>query len=421
MKLLNRSLLHLAIVLFPLLGLWATVFYFNMMDEVHDSIDDGLANYKLLIIQRMENDSTVQLHTAFNESNYALREVSRTQAAAMRDTYRDTMMYMQFEDDLEPVRMLTTAFVSQGRYYELRVISSMVEEDDLMSDLFWALVWLYLLLLLAIILVNNVLLRKIWGPFHQILTQLKTYRLGDGNALAQVRTDITEFNELKTTTAALLHHASEAFNGQRSFTENAAHELQTPLAIAINKLELLAEQDSPQPEALAQVLDLLQRLTRINRSLLLLSRIENRQFGSTGQVPLHQLCQQLMEELGQFAYFKEVTFTYTEHDTPTLQMNAELATVLVSNLLKNAIVHNYAQGQVHVMLEQTQLTISNSGPDQALDATRIFHRFHKEGDSTGGSGLGLAIAKAITDLHGMGLHYNHDTMHRFTIRFRKNL
>ena len=125
MKLLNQSLIYLSIPIFLIVSIWAVVFYYNMLNEIYDSIDDGLDNYKLLIIQKSKRDSTVLQKKAFDESNYAISEIQKPRALTIRDMYKDTLMYMLNEEEMEPVRMLTTAFNHGNQYYELKVISSM--------------------------------------------------------------------------------------------------------------------------------------------------------------------------------------------------------------------------------------------------------------------------------------------------------
>ena len=170
MKLLNYTLSYLSIALLIVVGVWAIIFYVNMLDESYDSIDDGLENSKILIIKKVESDTTLIHKTKFMESNNAIHEITDHHALHVRDIYMDSTLYMQNEKDYEPVRMLKTVFrVSNGKYYELQIVSSMVEEDDLIEDLFYAIVWLYIVLLASVLIINIVLLRKVWKPFYTIL------------------------------------------------------------------------------------------------------------------------------------------------------------------------------------------------------------------------------------------------------------
>ena len=301
----------------------------------------------------------------------------------------------------------------------MKLYASTVEEDDLVEGVLWAVVMLYVVLLITTIVVNRILLRRIWEPFQAILKELGRFRVGKHEQLRDVPTDVREFQDLKTVTNTLVKRASAAYKDQRAFTENAAHELQTPLAIGINRLELLADKgdlNEEQTAAVAQVIGILQRSVRLNRSLLLLARIENRQFPNTQDVPLGQVCQRLIEEFQPFAEFKQVTITLVEAAPFVRSMDPDLAHVLVTNLVKNAIVHNVAGGSVRIEVNGGELSITNSGADLPLDATRIFDRFRKETKEEGGTGLGLSIAKAIATLYGFTLTYTFADGHRMILR-----
>ena len=161
MKLLNYTTTYFAIILIIIIPIWAGIFYYAMLDEVYDSMDDGLDNQRLLIISKADTDSTVLNHRSFEEGNYVVAPISKELARKHRDLYIDTLMYMQNEKDFEPVRMLQTVFKKDTSYYQMAVITSMVEEDDLIAELAQALVLLYLGLVLSIILLNNSLVRNI--------------------------------------------------------------------------------------------------------------------------------------------------------------------------------------------------------------------------------------------------------------------
>jgi len=421
MKLLNRSLVYFSIALFLIMTVWAVIFYVNMLDEVYDSLDDGISNEELLIIQRAQKDTTILNHATFNERNYSIKEIDLQTAMKIKDVYKDTMMYMIFEEQMEPVRMLSTAFEREGKFYELKVISSMVEEDDLIENLFWSLVGLYIILVTSIILINNILLKKIWHPFYQILNQLKTYRLGKTKEIETIETNVSEFKELDMAVKELLNHTDETFNSQKQFIENASHELQTPLAIAINKIELLLDKNDLNEEqsvSIGQSLALLQRLTNLNKTLLLLSKIENKQFIEKEKVSLNEITQQIINDFQDFSEFKEIEINFTENGVLEAEMNPYLATIFISNFIKNAIVHNIPNGKVTVNISNSVLTISNTGKPEELDKEKIFNRFHKEHGEQNNTGLGLSIVKSIANLYNFKVDYTFDGQHCFKIEVK---
>lgn len=421
MKLLNHTLSYLSVALLVIIGVWAVVFYVNMLDEIYDSIDDGLANSKILIIDKVKTDSSLVYKTDFMESNYAIHEIHESAALDFRDVYFDSTLYMQNESDYEPVRILKTAFRRQnGKFYRLEIVSSMVEEDDLIEDLFYAIVWLYLILIASILIVNNVLLKRVWKPFYEILERLKKFRLGSEHEFPDTKMNVDEFNDLNDTVQDLLQRSVDTFNSQKQFIENAAHELQTPLAIGINKLELFTEKNSmtdEQMKAISSVIESLERLTRLNKTLLLLSKIENRQFTDKSIIDLNEVIDRTVHAFSDLSEFKSITVEVIKEAPLNVGMNAELAEMLVSNLLKNAIVHNREGGTIQIRVTASTVTISNSSDAPKLDETQIFKRFYKSSTSKSSSGLGLAIVKSIASLYDFKVTYNFDGNHTFSIHF----
>ncbi len=420
MKVLNYATTYFAIILLVLIPIWAGIFYYAMLDEIYDSIDDGLDNQKGLIIQKVETDSTILRKSSFEEGDYSITETSFQSARDARDVYVDTMMYMQNEQSFEPVRLLRTSFQHNGRYYHMQVITSMVEEDDLTAELFYALLWLYLGLVATILILNNFLLKKIWSPFYHLLKQLKKFKLEKPLDLQVKKTKIDEFRLLYETVQKMLKGNIDSYNSQKHFIENAAHELQTPLAISINKLEALAESSHLSEndlKLLASALDNLERLTHLNKSLLLLSRIENRQFASEEEININQLAKKLAEDFSDQLSYREIQLNMEEQGTLNVKINPTLGAVLITNLFKNAIIHNHPKGFIDVIITNTSIQVANTGRDEALNEQNLFTRFNKSDHSDSSTGLGLAIVKAIADLYSYKISYRFDKRHIISIFF----
>lgn len=419
MKLHNYTLLYISIAMFFIISIWASIFYFQMLDEVYDSIDDTLENYKVLIIKKAKIDSTILLKSDFDESNYAIRKISSNNVSSIKDVYKDTLMYMENEDDLEAVRLLKTVFtLNHSDYYELNILSSMVEEDDLIEDLFFSLIWLYIILLISIFIVNTFLLRKIWKPFYDLLHQLKNFNLNSSN-FQPLKTNVHEFKLLNTSVSELLKKNIELYSSQKQFIENASHELQTPLAISINKLELLAEKNElteTDMYMVASVIENLQRLTRLNKSLLLLSKIENKQYSDEELVSISAVCNRLAEDFSDLADYKNISLEFKTDVALFVNMNADLAEILFTNLIKNAIIHTAENGFVKIELFNNSVIIENFGT-ASLNTQDIFKRFYKNSAEKNTTGLGLAIVKTIVDKYGFQLTYTFEGTHRIKIQF----
>ena len=418
MKVLNYTTTYLAIFLLLILSLWAAIFYYAMLDEIYDSIDDGLDNRKGLILQKALVDPTILKKSGFDETDYSITPIDEVTAKSIHELYLDTMMYMQNEQDYEPVRLLRTAFKHNDQYYRMQVVTSMVEEDDLVSELLYALIWLYAGLITTILVLNNYLLKRIWRPFYHLLKQLKTFRL-EKPSIVMRPTKIEEFRLLNEAVQKMLQSNIDVYSSQKQFIENASHEMQTPLAISINKLEALSEHQLNEEGSilLGSALDNLERLTRLNRSLLLLSKIENKQFVSTENININELVKNILKDFSDQLDFSQITVTVNEEGECNIIMNSDLASVLISNLIKNSIVHNHTAGTIEIIITPSSLEIINSGNKKALDPKSLFTRFNKEVVSGQSTGLGLAIAKAITGLFSFSIAYQFDGRHHMILSF----
>ena len=424
MKLLNQSLLYVSVAMFFIIGIWSVLFYFNLKNEIRDSIDDGLDNNRLLILQKVKADTTLFNQYEFGGNNFKIRPIHKPKALKAKDIYKDTLMYRLNEDDLEPVRALHTAFEHKNNYYKLTIISSLVEEDDLIEDSLWSIIWLFFLLVTCIIIINNIVFRKIWRSFYDILNQLKTYRLDKNGTTINVKTNTKEFVELQNASNILIKHSKDAYTSQKQFTENASHELQTPIAIIINKLELLLESEllkEKDAKTIVEVLNISDRLKKINNSLLLLAKIENKQFLEQKNISLNQLSKELLSDLKELVEFKKIDINVEEINQCYVTINSSLAEILISNLIKNAIFHNKKNGTILLNFSENKFTICNSGSSTALNPKTIFYRFEKNTTNNKSTGLGLAICMAICNSYGISLTYQFtENKHCFTVDFKNS-
>jgi len=415
MNLLNYTLKYLYFTLLAVISIWAVIFYVRMIAEIRDSLDDGLENDKMLVIQKVAHDPATISRAGFNEHNYAIRQIEKDLAKDRKDDYRDTMMYTLNERDLEPFRVLTTAFKNNNVYYELKVVASTLEQDDLVRSLFYSLLGLYAAILISILIINNVLLRKIWIPFYELLARLKVFRLDQHLNIATTTTNIKEFKELNLTVSALVDQSVKAYGNQKQFIENAAHELQTPLAISLNRLELLAEDQTLSEtniESIDKVITTLQRLARLNRSLVMISKIENHQYGAVETVVFNDLLRTIINEYQDLAEVRQVSLEFEDNGQFSAMINKDLAAILISNLLKNAINHNISEGTVKILVSQSGITFINTGRKEALDTQQIFERFRKGSSSKTSTGLGLSIVQSIISIYNFDLNYCFNDSHQ---------
>lgn len=422
MKLLNYTTTYFAVILIFLLAIWAVFFYVEIMDEIYDSLDDGLDNQKMLVIRKAREDPSILERSAFEDGNYIISPTTVEIGRGFTDEYRDTLMFMENEAEFEPVRLLESVFRQNGDFYKIKVVTSMVEEDDLRKELFFSILYLYLGLIFIILLLNNFLQKKAWKPFYKLLNRLDKFSIESGREIKYEKTNIDEFRLLNERVDHLLKKSIDSYKSQKEFIENASHELQTPLAISINKLELMAENTNltaGQMEELGTVLNSLERLTRLNKSLLLLSRIENRQFAEGEKFSWNDLVKQVIAEFEDYAVHQQVGLELIDKGKFDHHGNKDLTGILISNLLRNAIIHSLPGTTVKINITSKAIRFENPGP-MALDKSKIFTRFQGT-DSARSTGLGLAIARAITDKFSLDLTYQFSSQTHIFIIGKPNI
>lgn len=423
MKLLRYTHLNLSVLLFLLLGGWGTFFYFAITDEVMDETDDALANYRDIIVGKMLADSTLLTTEDQVIHSYSIRPLTKEQAADYRERFYDGKVYIETEDEFEPVRIMKSCFMATDlQYYELELRLSTLERDDIIAAIFKYLVALYVVLLGCLVLSTRFMLKAVFRPLDRLLEWLKATTPGQPAPPLDEHTRILEFRTLNRAALDMHERAERTYREQKEFIENASHELQTPLAIVRGKLELLADHDNLTEDELKEIDDMyrsLNRAVQLNKSLLLLSRIQNGQFTQTTTVDLNAHVRQIVELLADIYEDKGLTYDIREEGQCTAEMDESLAHTLLNNLVKNAIVHSPENGHVEVRISPHSMDISNDGP-KALDPQQMFRRFHK-GDTSHkeSTGLGLSIVQSITSLYHVELEYSYDGRHHFVLKFAK--
>jgi hypothetical protein len=423
MKLLRYTHFNLSFLLFLLLGGWGTFFYYTVIDEVMDETDDTLANYRDIIVGKILADSTLLDTEDKIIHSYSIRLLTTEEVEHYRDQYYDGTVYIETEDEYEPVRIMKSCFMATDlKYYELELRLSTLERDDLIAAIFKYLVALYIALLCCIIFSTRLILKSVFRPLDRLLEWLENVSPGHPAPYLNPDCRIREFRTLNRAALEMHERAEKAYREQKEFIENASHELQTPLAVINGKLELLAEHENLDEEELKNIDDMfrsLHRAIQLNKSLLLLSRIQNRQFEEVTEVNMNPHVRKILELLSDLYEEKELDYHLSDTEDCRIRMNESLAHTLLTNLIKNAIIHSPEHGRVDILIHSTRIEIVNDG-NQALDERQMFKRFYKgHSGQKESTGLGLSIAQSIADLYHFSLTYYHDGRHHFVLKVAK--
>lgn len=293
-------------------------------------------------------------------------------------------------------------------------------EEDTAVGIFIQFMGIVVMLLIGIFIVMRFIPQQLWRPFNDTLQKLKNFRIESGVVPKFPTTGTKEFDELNSTLTTLMTNSVNSYKVQKEFTENASHELQTPIAIVQGKLDNLIQDSTlteSQSEAIQQIYQEIRHMSRLSRSLLLLSKIENNQYHNFTRVNVRDKVESLLPRLESIAGNIKVKTVFAD-DCPTLNCNEPLLESMLDNLVVNAVRHNKANGTILIKLNAERLVVANESDEPALDGTMIFSRFYRIKDTQKGNGLGLAIVKSICDFHKWKIVYKYsDKMHRFVVYF----
>lgn len=421
MKLLSYTYRKLALLLFLLMAVWGVLFYYAIIDEVVDEPDDTLENYGEILMESALHDPSILETEGSLMSFYKFTPISEEEGRHYRQVFYDATVYIELEDEDEPVRVMCTAFrMPDGQYYELKLMIPILERDDMVEAMLWYLGALFLLFLICTSIGIQLVLKGVFRPLHRLLDWLHCIQPGKEVPPLDNPTKIREFRQLSDAALDMGNRSYKAYEEQKQFIENASHELQTPLAIVRGKVELLAESEGmteQQMEQLDEIYATLGRAVKLNKSLLLLSRIENGQYTEMEDVSVDEILDELLPDLMDIYEHKQVRLIRKREEQPfIIRCNHSLAQILVSNLVKNSLLHNREGGELQVLTTPTSLVIKNTG-DVPLDGEKLFRRFYHGMDGKKDStGLGLAIARSIALSSSLKLTYEwQNGMHTFRL------
>ncbi|RYZ89239.1 MAG: HAMP domain-containing histidine kinase [Proteobacteria bacterium] len=334
----------------------------------------------------------------------------------------DTIYFDKLENENEPYRELNAPITIEGRPFIFSGRINMIETRDMVQSIAALFSIVIFLLMSGMLLIGKIYSRKTWKPFYDTLLQIQGFEINKSKKPKLAVTGVTEFNQLNSSLNRLIDKNTVIYNNQKEFVENAAHELQTPLALFQAKIDLLFQMDIPEEQSL--ILTSLNadvaRLNRLNKNLLLLSKIGNSTGHYFDRTPIlfDEYVKKHLEFFTEQAAAKAISIEVDLAEGVKVDCNPELAEVLINNLFLNAIRHNVKGGEIQIRLDRRSLTFRNTGPENALEHERIFNRFEKSDPESQGSGLGLAIVKKIADANQWEVSYSFaDGMHNFRVEF----
>lgn len=335
--------------------------------------------------------------------------------------YSDTLVMHQSLQRMEPHIKLEVNKKIGDRYYSISLYDIIIEEDDIEEGVRESLIKLYILLIVMVLLLAAIASYFLLKPFNKTLYKIKTLNVRDPEPVHFEHTNTKEFQKLNDFLSEMTQKMKRDYRALKEFTENASHEMQTPIAVATGKLELLLSDeklDNEQTALVNSAQDSIRRLSKLGNALSLLTKIDNREFENIEDVNLSSLLEQLIFDFKELIELKKLALKKSIVENVQVKMDATLAAIICTNLLQNAIRHNYFGGEIFVSLSDEKLIIQNTGNDMVIDPEQMFARFNKDQQNKESLGLGLAIVKKICEINNFTIEYAlEDKKHTFTILF----
>ena len=415
MKLLGKTSIYYLLFALPVFAICAGLLYFFVSSKITESLDESLVKEKITIESNLKKGKQIE----DLDDEVELKTIN-SKTIPDQNYFSDTMLYDSSEREMIPYRLLKSCVNDGKKNYSITIRISHIESDDLIESIIYPVLILFVVLLSGFFIINWFISKKLWKPFYKTVERLNQYKI-DEQPTKYEATTIKEFSALNSVLTIMTQKIYNDFKNQKQFIENASHEIQTPLAVIKSKIEILIQSSTLSEndmQIIQSVYNASNKLSSLNKGLLLLSKIENNQFIDLENIQFKQIIEKNLEHFEDLIALKNLRIERNYNSVPIHQMNTILADILITNLVQNAIRHNIQNGFIKIELTEKSLTLSNSSNTTITNTSELFNRFKKSDDSADSIGLGLSIVKEICENFNIHLSYSSEKdIHTISLSF----
>lgn len=396
----------------------APLFYF---------ISHWLYTYETDELLTFHKQDFLEQHQNFTEADLVFWNKYNKNASILPDLgmKKDSIVSKIFYDKIAkediPYRILYAPIEINGKKYTYNEKINLVEMEGMVLSIALMFLLVITIFLIGIIWISKSTSKKIWEPFYDTLFQIRSFEIDKNKPPKFQETQIQEFDSLNKSIERLIEKNTAIYKNQKEFIENAAHELQTPLALFQSKIDTIIQTDGLSKEQSLLLNGLnndVSRLNRLNKNLLLLSKIENDSYFEKQKYSVNDYIDKNFEFFEEQAEAKQIKVSKHFDQNLQIESNSILIEILINNLFLNAIRHNSKAGTISILIKDNTLLFSNTGAIDALQHDKLFNRFSKSDPSAKGNGLGLAIVKKIAELNNWSITYSFENnLHHFAVKF----
>ena len=412
MKLLQRTALYQALLALPMVVIGTAIGYALVRHTVTVEVDEALVHHAEQVQESMRStDRDLEL----TAPGLLVRIMPGT---ISQEQFSDTVVYDTLEEEDIPWRIgRFPARQADGSDAVLIIGRSQLETDDLVMGIAMSIAAVLVLFTLCTLLLFRWLSTRLWRPFHANLAAMESFS-ADAPTPPLTPSSVDEFAGMARVLSSMMVNMQRDFTAQKRFTEQAAHELRTPLAILLGRLDQLIQSPNMgegEAESIQGMYSASERMGRTISNMLMLAKV-----GDSGSLPQEvdwpRVFQEEMTLLKDPISQRQLTVELIEESRCGIQLHPMLAQLLVSNLLRNAVQHNVPNGSIAVVITQESITVRNTGPVLSVAPATLFDRFAKGDPSSTSPGLGLSMVKEIAERNGLHVEYTQASgMHEITV------
>ncbi|MBL1219442.1 HAMP domain-containing histidine kinase [Chryseobacterium sp. L7] len=323
---------------------------------------------------------------------------------------------------INKITVTTYPLIHQKRYAITSVRYITIIEDSFLMSIIMVIAWIMVFLIILTIIVSILVSKKILEPFYHAIDEIKKFSLRDKNSIDLMATETEEFQSLNKFLLKMTESSKKDYNLLEELSENTSHELQTPLASIKGKIELLMDSELSENQLITLSLmnDELDRLSSINQSLILLAKLEHFEKSDSHLINFSELLHERLQYFEDIFEIQNLTVTKDIQENVFLNLDTNLATIVINNLINNSKRHNIENGKISVILTESYFQISNTGNPPTIPAEDLFKRFKRGNPNQNSIGIGLALVKKILEIYEAEIIYQFENnLHTIRINFTK--
>jgi signal transduction histidine kinase len=372
-----------------------------------------LANPELLMVASMANVPFYErLSFRVLDTTGSAAVQPRTDYILFDSVYTDTTANTR-----QQARFLRFYGLVQGDPVEFTLRYNKLSSAEVIKHISITTILHSILFISLIFFINRMVFKRLWSVFFDTLKAVRKYG-PEQKALMLTDSGIEEFQVLNRTIEKMTTRISEMYRNLQDFSAHTTHELQTPLAVIRSKTELLLQTPGltkEQLELIRSIEENARHLSQLNRSLSLLFKIGNQPVQEGVGLRVAPVIRQNLENFEAQADALNLTITLDLDEEAHLPTDPSMGSILIQNLIKNAIVHNIPDGTLEIRLEPEKLLVRNTGRPPERPPQDYFTEFVKGPDSKG-LGLGLSLVRKIGQVSGLSIDYRHESgFHTFWV------